>query len=274
LWRAENRLPRFSVSLSYSKAPMKIRKAVFPVAGLGTRVLPATKAMPRRCLTIVDKPLIQYVVDETKEAGIEHSSSSPAQQGRDRGSFRPHVRARHHARRARQQEAEQEILARDQPEAGRHEFYTTAGPVWGSVTPLVRALTSWRRALRGAAPDELVLHTPAARADRVRSSALICTASGSAGSGATSARGSRACANTSSSGSSTAKARRPRCRARTRRRDRPQRGRCRVKLMAPASGWFARQNLLLGLSVGRARERGVELEHAVEIESSIRPVRR
>ena len=51
---------------------MKIRKAVFPVAGLGTRVLPATKAMPKEMLTIVDKPLIQYVFDEAREAGIEH----------------------------------------------------------------------------------------------------------------------------------------------------------------------------------------------------------
>ena len=51
---------------------MKIRKAVFPVAGLGTRVLPATKAMPKEMLTIVDKPLIQYVYDEAREAGIEH----------------------------------------------------------------------------------------------------------------------------------------------------------------------------------------------------------
>ena len=51
---------------------MKIRKAVFPVAGLGTRVLPATKAMPKEMLTIVDRPLIQYVVDEASEAGIEH----------------------------------------------------------------------------------------------------------------------------------------------------------------------------------------------------------
>jgi len=55
-----------------SDNPMKIRKAVFPVAGLGTRVLPATKAMPKEMLTIVDKPLIQYVVDEAREAGIEH----------------------------------------------------------------------------------------------------------------------------------------------------------------------------------------------------------
>lgn len=50
----------------------KIRKAVFPVAGLGTRFLPATKAIPKEMLTVVDKPVIQYVVDEALEAGIEH----------------------------------------------------------------------------------------------------------------------------------------------------------------------------------------------------------
>lgn len=51
--------------------PAPVRKAVFPVAGLGTRFLPATKAMPKEMLTIVDRPLIQYVVDEAREAGIE-----------------------------------------------------------------------------------------------------------------------------------------------------------------------------------------------------------
>ena len=49
-----------------------IRKAIFPVAGLGTRFLPATKAMPKEMLTVVDRPLIQHVVDEAREAGIEH----------------------------------------------------------------------------------------------------------------------------------------------------------------------------------------------------------
>src|SRR5213592_2557766 len=49
-----------------------IRKAVFPVAGLGTRFLPATKSMPKEMLTVVDRPVIQYVVDEAREAGIEH----------------------------------------------------------------------------------------------------------------------------------------------------------------------------------------------------------
>ncbi|HEX2017787.1 MAG TPA: UTP--glucose-1-phosphate uridylyltransferase GalU [Aurantimonas sp.] len=50
----------------------KVRKAVFPVAGLGTRFLPATKAIPKEMLTVVDRPVIQYVVDEAWEAGIEH----------------------------------------------------------------------------------------------------------------------------------------------------------------------------------------------------------
>lgn len=51
---------------------MKIRKAVLPVAGFGTRVLPATKTVPKEMLPVVDRPAIQYVVDEALEAGIEH----------------------------------------------------------------------------------------------------------------------------------------------------------------------------------------------------------
>lgn len=53
-------------------AQKPVRKAVFPVAGLGTRFLPATKALPKEMLTVVDRPVIQYVVDEAREAGIEH----------------------------------------------------------------------------------------------------------------------------------------------------------------------------------------------------------
>jgi UTP--glucose-1-phosphate uridylyltransferase len=56
--------------MSTPKKP--IRKAVFPVAGLGTRFLPATKAMPKEMLTVVDRPVIQHVVDEARAAGIEH----------------------------------------------------------------------------------------------------------------------------------------------------------------------------------------------------------
>lgn len=51
--------------------PKPLRKAVLPVAGLGTRFLPATKAMPKEMLTVVDRPLIQYAIDEARAAGIE-----------------------------------------------------------------------------------------------------------------------------------------------------------------------------------------------------------
>ncbi len=50
----------------------RVRKAVIPVAGLGTRFLPATKAVPKEMLTVVDRPVIQYAVEEAREAGIEH----------------------------------------------------------------------------------------------------------------------------------------------------------------------------------------------------------
>ena len=57
--------------MSDSNFRKPVRKAVFPVAGLGTRFLPATKAIPKELLPVVDRPLIQYAVDEAREAGIE-----------------------------------------------------------------------------------------------------------------------------------------------------------------------------------------------------------
>ncbi|PPR34412.1 MAG: UTP--glucose-1-phosphate uridylyltransferase, partial [Alphaproteobacteria bacterium MarineAlpha9_Bin5] len=50
---------------------MSVRKAIFPVAGLGTRFLPATKSVPKEMLPVVDKPLLQYAVEEAQSAGIE-----------------------------------------------------------------------------------------------------------------------------------------------------------------------------------------------------------
>ncbi len=50
----------------------RVRKAVFPVAGLGTRFLPAAKSIPKEMLTVVDRPVLQHVVEEAREAGIEH----------------------------------------------------------------------------------------------------------------------------------------------------------------------------------------------------------
>ena len=64
-----------------------VRKAVFPVAGLGTRFLPATKAIPKEMLTLVDRPLIQYAVEEAREAGIEQMIFVT---GRGKGALEDH----------------------------------------------------------------------------------------------------------------------------------------------------------------------------------------
>jgi len=64
-----------------------VRKAVFPVAGLGTRILPATKAMPKEMLTVVDKPLIQYAIEEARAAGIEEFYFVT---GRDKSAIEDH----------------------------------------------------------------------------------------------------------------------------------------------------------------------------------------
>ena len=106
-----------------------IRKAVFPVAGLGTRFLPATKAMPKEMLTVVDRPLIQHVVDEAREAGhrafhLRHRT----QQGRDRGPFRPAIRAGADAARARQ-EGRAAVLAEALPAAGATSFTRQQAPL-------------------------------------------------------------------------------------------------------------------------------------------------
>src|SRR5436305_13520389 len=57
--------------LYYEHSMQKIRKAVIPAAGFGTRLLPQTKAMPKEMLPLVDKPIIQYIVEELVDAGIE-----------------------------------------------------------------------------------------------------------------------------------------------------------------------------------------------------------
>ncbi len=67
--------------------PHKVRTAVFPVAGLGTRFLPATKSMPKEMLTVVDKPLIQYAVEEAHAAGIERFIFV---NGRNKGMLQDH----------------------------------------------------------------------------------------------------------------------------------------------------------------------------------------
>lgn len=70
IWRFRCRA-RGNVTISFDEPMQRIRKAVFPVAGLGTRFLPATKANPKEMLPIVDKPLIQFAVEEAVRAGIK-----------------------------------------------------------------------------------------------------------------------------------------------------------------------------------------------------------
>ena len=146
---------------------MKIRKAVFPVAGLGTRVLPATKAMPKEMLTIVDKPLIQYVVDEAKEAGIEHFVFVT---GRNKGVIEDHFDRMFEldtTLAARGKKAEQEILARDQPEAGAMSFTRQQAPLGlGHAVWCARDIVG-NEPFAVLLPDELVLNTPGCLAQMI-----------------------------------------------------------------------------------------------------------
>ena len=84
-----------SVWLSLYGGPRMVRKAVIPAAGLGTRFLPATKAQPKEMLPVVDKPAIQYVVEEAVRAGIRrHPDHHRPRQAVARGPLRPQLRAR------------------------------------------------------------------------------------------------------------------------------------------------------------------------------------
>jgi UTP--glucose-1-phosphate uridylyltransferase len=106
-----------------------IRKAVLPVAGLGTRFLPATKAIPKEMLTIVDRPVIQYVVDEARAAGIEHFIFV---NGRNKGAIEDHfdIQVELEATlRERGKTKELEELARDLPGAGETSFTRQQAPL-------------------------------------------------------------------------------------------------------------------------------------------------
>ena len=102
--------------------PAPIRKAVFPVAGLGTRFLPATKAMPKEMLTVVDRPLIQYVVEEARAAGIEHFILVT---GRNKAVIEDHFDIQVELERTLSERGREEALAelaRDLPAPGQMSF--------------------------------------------------------------------------------------------------------------------------------------------------------
>ncbi len=109
--------------------PSSVRKAVFPVAGLGTRFLPATKAMPKEMLTVVDRPVIQYVVDEARAAGIEHFILVT---GRNKGILEDHFDIAYELEatlKARGRTAALEELDRDRPEPGTMSFTRQPQPL-------------------------------------------------------------------------------------------------------------------------------------------------
>jgi UTP--glucose-1-phosphate uridylyltransferase len=106
-----------------------IRKAIFPVAGLGTRFLPATKAMPKEMLTVVDRPLIQIVADEAREAGIEHLIFVT---GRNKAVIEDHFDHAPELEQTldeRKKRAELDLLARDLPGAGQTSFTRQQSPL-------------------------------------------------------------------------------------------------------------------------------------------------
>jgi UTP--glucose-1-phosphate uridylyltransferase len=107
----------------------RIRKAIFPVAGLGTRFLPATKAMPKEMLPVVDRPLIQHVVDEARQAGIEHFIFVT---GRNKSVIEDHFDRQFELELTlteRGKKADLALLSQDLPEAGTASFTRQQSPL-------------------------------------------------------------------------------------------------------------------------------------------------
>jgi UTP--glucose-1-phosphate uridylyltransferase len=106
-----------------------VRKAVLPVAGLGTRFLPATKAVPKEMLTVVDRPVVQHVVDEALAAGIEHIVFIT---GRNKGAIEDHFDRQFEldvTLAERGKKAEMQILADALPAAGATSFTRQQAPL-------------------------------------------------------------------------------------------------------------------------------------------------
>lgn len=106
-----------------------VKKAVFPVAGLGTRFLPATKAVPKEMLTVLDRPVIQYAVDEARKAGIEHFVFVT---GRNKGVIEDHFDLAYELQDTLEKRGKTsaiETLAHFQPEAGRTSFTRQQAPL-------------------------------------------------------------------------------------------------------------------------------------------------
>src|SRR5918912_4315174 len=138
----------------------RVRKAVLPVAGLGTRFLPATKAVPKEMLTVVDRPVVQHVVDEAREAGIEHFVFVT---GRGKGVIDDHFDIAFEldatlAERKKTKELEE--LARQLTAAAQTSFPRQQAPLGlGHAVWCAREIVG-DEPFAVVLPDELVLNTP------------------------------------------------------------------------------------------------------------------
>ena len=145
-----------------------IRKAVFPVAGLGTRFLPATKAMPKEMLPVVDRPLIQHVVDEAREAGIEYFIFVT---GRNKGVIEDHFDRQfelEHALTERQKREDLALLTRELPGPGTTSFTRQQLPLGlGHAVWCARELVG-NEPFALLLPDVLVQHKPGCLAQMIQ----------------------------------------------------------------------------------------------------------
>jgi UTP--glucose-1-phosphate uridylyltransferase len=150
-----------------------IRKAVFPVAGLGTRFLPATKAMPKEMLPVVDRPLIQHVVDEAREAGIEHFIFVT---GRNKGVIEDHFDRQfelEHTLTERQRRDDLDLLARDLPGPGTASFTRQQVPLGlGHAVWCARELVG-HEPFALLLPDVLVQYNPGCLAQMIAAAAEL-----------------------------------------------------------------------------------------------------
>jgi UTP--glucose-1-phosphate uridylyltransferase len=144
-----------------------IRKAIFPVAGLGTRFLPATKAMPKEMLPVVDRPLIQHVVDEAREAGIEHFIFVT---GRNKGVIEDHFDRQFELEvtlEERNKREELSLLEGDLPGPGQTSFTRQQSPLGlGHAVWCARELVG-EEPFALLLPDVLVQHQPGCLAQMV-----------------------------------------------------------------------------------------------------------
>jgi UTP--glucose-1-phosphate uridylyltransferase len=145
----------------------RIRKAIFPVAGLGTRFLPATKAMPKEMLPVVDRPLIQHVVDEARQAGIEHFIFVT---GRNKSVIEDHFDRQFELELTlveRGKKSDLALLSHDLPEPGTFSFTRQQSPLGlGHAVWCARELVG-NEPFALLLPDVLVQNTPGCLAQMI-----------------------------------------------------------------------------------------------------------